>query len=243
MTHGAYPYGGIDLARLFDSEQEVAATLGSRQPASFGVVVRNRNGKTRLVTARPANDDGGRRRPLRLLRAPVGVGSAGTPLHPFAGPFGSLRVTGMARGDGASVRSTYTFRRKQIVGDWTVRGLDAQRRAAPRCCSRATAASRPPCGRSCKSGEAVKLETERPAAGHPRLLDPERQDGLRRGSFGPRQGFGREDHPAQEAGLGAESGADAERPADAAGDAEAARGVLGEADDRAQVDEARAALR
>ena len=36
-------------------------------------------------------------RPLRLLRAPCGVGSAGSTLRPFAGPFDVLRVTGPAR--------------------------------------------------------------------------------------------------------------------------------------------------
>jgi hypothetical protein len=164
VTHGAYPYGGIDLARLFDSEQEVAATLGARQPASFGVVVRNRSGRTRLVTARPANDDGGRRRPLRLLRAPLGVGSAGTPLRPFAGPFKSLRATGMARGNGASVRSTYTFRRKQIVGDWTVRASTRNPRSAE-VLFPSYGGDQAAVWAILQSGEAVRLETARPLQG------------------------------------------------------------------------------
>ncbi|HET8758050.1 MAG TPA: hypothetical protein VFM58_18655, partial [Solirubrobacteraceae bacterium] len=46
------------------------------------------------------------------------------------GPFSSLRVTGMARGNGASVRSTYTFRRKAIIGNWTVRASARKRRSA-----------------------------------------------------------------------------------------------------------------
>jgi hypothetical protein len=164
VTHGAYPYGGIDLARLFDSEQEVAATLGSRQPASFGVVVRNRNGKTRLVSARPASDDGGRRRPLRLLRAPVGVGSAGTPLRPFAGPFGSLEVTGMARGNGASVRSSYTFRRKAIVGDWTVRASTRNPRSAE-VLFPSYGGDQAAVWAILQTGEVAKLETDRPLQG------------------------------------------------------------------------------
>ena len=32
VTHGAYPHGGIDLARLYDGRQNIAATL--RRPAS-----------------------------------------------------------------------------------------------------------------------------------------------------------------------------------------------------------------
>jgi hypothetical protein len=129
VTHGAYPYGGIDLARLYDDRQEVAATLGGRPPASFGVLVRNRRGRTRLVTSRPASDQG-HRRPLHLLRAPWGVGSAGSPLRPFAGPFKQVTVTGRARGAGVDARSTYTFRRKGIVGVWLVRASTRRRRSA-----------------------------------------------------------------------------------------------------------------
>jgi hypothetical protein len=120
VTHGAYPYGGIDLARLYDGRQRVAATLGARAPASFGVVVRNRRGRMRLVTERPASDRGGRR-PLRLLRAPRGVGSAGSRLRPFAGPFTTVKATGVARRAGVKARSTYTFRAGSILGAWTLR--------------------------------------------------------------------------------------------------------------------------
>jgi hypothetical protein len=129
VTHGAYPYGGIDLARLYDDRQEVAATLGARQPSSFGVVVRTPGGRARLVTARPASDHGGRR-PLRLTRAPWGVGSAGSPLRPFAGPFKAVQVTGRARSVDADARSTYTFRRNWILGEWTVKAVKKRRRSA-----------------------------------------------------------------------------------------------------------------
>jgi hypothetical protein len=126
VTHGAYPYGGLDLARLYDDRQEVAATLGARQPSSFGVVVRTPGGRARLVTARPASDSGGRR-PLRLVRAPWGVGSAGSPLRPFAGPFDVVKVTGRARSADADARSTYTFRRNWILGEWTVQAVKRKR--------------------------------------------------------------------------------------------------------------------
>jgi hypothetical protein len=129
VTQGAYPYGGIDIARLYDDRQEVAATLGARPPSSFGLLVRDRRGNPRLVTARPASD---RRIPpsLRLVRAPVGVGSAGTPLRPFAGRFRVLRVTGTASGAGVDARSTYTFRRTSIFGEWAVRTRTTARRSA-----------------------------------------------------------------------------------------------------------------
>jgi hypothetical protein len=129
VTNGAYPYGGIDLARLYDDRQEVAATLGARMPASFGIVARNRHGTARLVTSRPAS----RRAPgppLRLLRAPLGVDSAGSPLRAFAGPFDVLRVTGVKRAGGVVARSTYTFRPGSIVGAWSVHASTSRRRSA-----------------------------------------------------------------------------------------------------------------
>ena len=100
-------------------------------PSSFGIVARNRHGRIRLATSRPASSRGGR--PLRLLRAPSGVGSAGSTLRPFAGPFDVLRVTGRRAGGGVDARATYTFRRNSIIGEWTVRATTQpapQRRGA-----------------------------------------------------------------------------------------------------------------
>jgi hypothetical protein len=67
----AFPYGGIDLARLFDGRQEVAANIGGRPPAAFGLVVHDRGGRRVLATQRPRIRLGGR--PLRLTRAPAGA--------------------------------------------------------------------------------------------------------------------------------------------------------------------------
>jgi hypothetical protein len=128
VTHGAYPYGGIDLARLYDDRQNVAATLGAHPPSSFGVVVRNRHGRIRLATGR-AVSDAGKRRPERLLHAPWGVGAAGSPLRPFAGPFKRLQVTGRARGGSVDARSTYTFRRTYIEGAWKAQSFTRSRRS------------------------------------------------------------------------------------------------------------------
>ena len=129
VTHGAYPYGGIELARLYDDRQDVAATLGAKPPSSFGVIVRNRRGRARLVTARPASDLY-HRPALRLVRAPAGVGSAGSPLRPFAGRFKTLKVRGLLRKAGVEAHSTYTFRRRAIVGEWSLRTKTSRRRSA-----------------------------------------------------------------------------------------------------------------
>ena len=39
-NQGAFPYGGIELARLYDGEQNVAANIGGRPPSAFRVVAR-----------------------------------------------------------------------------------------------------------------------------------------------------------------------------------------------------------
>jgi hypothetical protein len=163
VTHHAYPYGGIDLARLYDGRQNVAATLGARQPASFGVVVRNRNGHPRLVTERAASDL--HKRPAeRLLRAPIGVGSAGSALRPFAGPFSSLRVTGTARGGGVEAHSTYTFRRSAILGAWSLRTKTSRRRTAD-VLFPSTGGDKAAVWALLPGGTAVKVTSERPVQG------------------------------------------------------------------------------
>ena len=72
-SRGAYPYGGIDLARLYDGRQEVAAGIGGRPPASFGLLVRDISGRRTFASqvARPgpaAAHAGAARRPRQRLR-------------------------------------------------------------------------------------------------------------------------------------------------------------------------------
>ena len=45
VNQRAFPYGGIELARLFDGEQDVAAGIGGRAPAAFGLLVREPSGR------------------------------------------------------------------------------------------------------------------------------------------------------------------------------------------------------
>jgi hypothetical protein len=163
VTHGAYPYGGIELARLYDDRQEVAATLGAKPPSSFGLVVRNRHGHTRLATARPASDLY-RRPALRLLRAPLGVGSAGSRLRPFAGPFNTLRVTGRMKAGGAEAHSTYAFRRSGIVGAWSLRSHTRRQRSASLLFP-STGGAKAAIWAVLRGGTVVKVEADRPVQG------------------------------------------------------------------------------
>ena len=45
VNQRAFPYGGIELARLFDGDQRVAANVGGRAPAAFGLLVRQPDGR------------------------------------------------------------------------------------------------------------------------------------------------------------------------------------------------------
>ena len=47
VSQRAFPYGGIELARLYDARQEVAANIGGRPPAAFGLLVHDGVGASR----------------------------------------------------------------------------------------------------------------------------------------------------------------------------------------------------
>ncbi len=123
VSQGAFPYGGIDIARLFDARQEVAANIGGVPPASFGLTVRRRGGRIELATQRPRRRAPVGSPPLRLLRAPAGVGarSDDPPVRPFAGPFRTLEAAGVVRREGLTARTHYRFLRDSIIARWTLR--------------------------------------------------------------------------------------------------------------------------
>ena len=74
VSNGAFPYGGIELARWFDSRQRVISHIGGRAPAGFGLVVRAPNGTRRVGLTAPAHG------------APPGP----APDHPDASPQGPI---------------------------------------------------------------------------------------------------------------------------------------------------------
>ncbi len=127
VNRGAFPYGGVELARLFDREQDVAASVGGRPPAAFGVVVRDGAGAIVAASQREVSDDG---EPLRLLEAPRGAGSNPDPFprRPYAGAFDTLRVRGTARRGGIAIRTTHRFVADHIETEWHVTGRQPRRR-------------------------------------------------------------------------------------------------------------------
>ena len=131
VNQGAFPYGGIELARLFDADQVVAATTGGRPPAAFGLLVRDVGGRRLLAT-----QSGARRRvdprvtPLRLTRAPAGSAAtaATRSRRAYAGPFRDLRATGVVRGGGFTARSSHRFTADWIESRWAARRLAGRTR-------------------------------------------------------------------------------------------------------------------
>jgi hypothetical protein len=124
-NRGAYPYGGIDLARFYDGRQEVAAGIGGRPPAAFGLLVRDVSGRRVFATQLP---DRGR---LWLTQAPHGVrarASAWTG-RAYAGPFQDLRAAGIARGGGWTGRTSHRFTAFFAQTTWSLKRTGARGRA------------------------------------------------------------------------------------------------------------------
>ena len=122
VNQGAFPYGGIELARLFDGDQNVVANVGGTGDAAFGVRVQDAAGRELLSsqTARAAVDP--RVTPLRLTRAPSGVGATAASRRPraYAGPFTLLEATGSVAGPRARVTTTHRFTATDITTTWTI---------------------------------------------------------------------------------------------------------------------------
>ena len=121
VNQHAFPYGGLDLARLFDGDQDVTANIGGRPPASFGLMVRDVGGRRVAASqvGRPKVISGVR--PLTLLKAPSGAGavSSASVGRAYAGAFKDLRVTGAVNAGGLLMRVTHRFTRDWIQTSWT----------------------------------------------------------------------------------------------------------------------------
>jgi len=116
-NYGAVPYGGIDLARLFDPAGVPIGGVGGRPPAAFGVVLR-RPGRRRVLATQGAQRDA----QLQLVRSPHGRVSRTRrlPARPDAGPFGALEAVGYIAGGGGAVTVRHRFTPGFIESTWTV---------------------------------------------------------------------------------------------------------------------------
>ncbi len=123
----AFPYGGIELARLYDGEQNVAANIGGRAPAAFGVIARRPDGRAILASQAGGSAPSRRVPRLRLTRAPSGVGASATTRRAMAGAFTELEAVGRVARAGIAVASRYRFTPVWIEGRWSVTGRSAGR--------------------------------------------------------------------------------------------------------------------
>ena len=124
VNQRAFPYGGIELARLFDGEQQVAAGIGGRAPAAFGLLVREPSGR------RVFSSQTGRSRvdanALRLTRSPGGLGRG--PGRVWAGPFRDLRARGTYSAGRFRAVTSHRFRPESIDTRWQLTRLRGRAR-------------------------------------------------------------------------------------------------------------------
>jgi hypothetical protein len=121
VSNDAFPYGGIDLARLYDSRQRVVSHIGGRAPAAMGLVVRAPNNTIVAASQRSRVTLPSGRPPIVLTRSPRGPVTRGTryPRRPYAGPFGDLlEAEGSSERSGVRFRSRYRFRPDRIEIAW-----------------------------------------------------------------------------------------------------------------------------
>jgi hypothetical protein len=111
---GAVPYGGIELARLYDRHQDPASGIGGRPPASFGLVIRDAGGKVVLSTQSGRTKVASGSPPLQV------VSGGGIRRQPRAGTFKDLVVTGRSVTARLAARTTHRFTRDWIETRWTV---------------------------------------------------------------------------------------------------------------------------
>jgi hypothetical protein len=122
MSNGAFPYGGIELARLYDSRQRVVSHIGGRAPLGIGMVVRAPNGSVVSASQRPRTVLRPGRRPVILTRSPRGAIHKGLryPRMPYAGRFSVLEANGLSDRAGVRFRSRYRFGTDRIDIGWRV---------------------------------------------------------------------------------------------------------------------------
>jgi hypothetical protein len=123
VNQRAFPYGGIEMARLFDGNQDVAANVGGRAPAAFGMRVQDASGRQVLSSQVGRSKVSRGVTPLRLTKAPVGAGATAAAAvgHAFAGPFTDLRATGTVSTSTLAERTSHRFTPRFIDESWSLR--------------------------------------------------------------------------------------------------------------------------
>ena len=121
VNQRAIPYGGLEMARLYDGDQRVVSNVGGRPWASFGVLVRDSRSKEILLSQRPKPEPPARP-PLELLKSPRGRVRAAKPYpkRPYGGPFETVVARGRAVAPEVMVETTHRFERDWIQTAWRI---------------------------------------------------------------------------------------------------------------------------
>ena len=120
VNQRAFPYGGIELARLFDADQHVAANVGGREPSTFGLLVHAPSGTPVFASQTGRAHIDPTVTSLRLTRAPTGTDATARskPSHVFAGPFHQLRARGIYTSGGFRAITSHRFTASFIDTHW-----------------------------------------------------------------------------------------------------------------------------
>jgi hypothetical protein len=128
----AIPYGGIELARLFDRDQRVVSNIAGRPWASFGVVVRDQRARSVLSTQRPRGAPDPLSPALELVDSPRGSVRRAReyPSRPYAGSFETLTARGRHESLEVAVETIHRFKRDWIETRWKITRRKRQRYTA-----------------------------------------------------------------------------------------------------------------
>jgi hypothetical protein len=121
VNQHAVPYGGIELARLYDGDQRVVANVGGRPLASFGVLVRDHRAKEVLFSQRGRNETP-RKPPIELLATPDGPVHRAKPYprRPYGGRFETIIARGRTQSSEVAIETFHRFKATHLETRWKV---------------------------------------------------------------------------------------------------------------------------
>jgi hypothetical protein len=125
-NHRAFPYGGLEPARLHDADMGVAATIGGSGPAAFGVCVRDAVGRVLLDSQSGATTAPHPVPHVKVARVSAGGARSAYvtaharpyPKRPYAGTFTALEARGSVRDRGITIATRHRFGRDAIDLRW-----------------------------------------------------------------------------------------------------------------------------
>jgi len=121
VNRGAFAYGGIELARLFDHDGDPLTGVGGTAPSAAGIQVHDADGRLVLASQVGLEHDP-RRPPLALVRSPEGavMRADSRPGSVHAGPFGELEAVGRRGSHDLVLTTRHRFTRRTVEEMWRV---------------------------------------------------------------------------------------------------------------------------